>query len=89
MFYILLISAISSKITQMSLHGDSKKVLENLVERPKKIDVDWVTGNIYVVDQIHFPTIKVCNLEIAKCTKIFIAVGANDITSIAVDPIRG
>jgi len=73
----------------MSQSNEVEKQIERIVDKPKRLAVDWVTSNVYVVDQLQFPTIKVCNIDEEKCATLLSANNADEVTSIVLDPSQG
>ncbi|KAF4521568.1 hypothetical protein B566_EDAN001288 [Ephemera danica] len=82
-------TAIAGRVTSLDIKTGLETQIDGLVERPRKLAIDWITGNLYVVNHIHYPTINVCNMEKQKCVEIAIATGASGITGLVLDPIRG
>ncbi|XP_059473039.1 vitellogenin receptor isoform X2 [Neocloeon triangulifer] len=82
-------TAATGKLTQMSEANEMEKQIDRIVENPKKLALDWISSNIYVVDQLQYPTIKVCNVKLERCSKILTAFRANEVTSMVVDPREG
>ncbi|XP_067000750.2 vitellogenin receptor [Anabrus simplex] len=83
-------SGISGAIHSHSL-SDNKQTFAKNLGRPTTLAVDWITGNIYFVDeslQNHL-RIKVCNLEERRCAMLLHAEAGTVIHSLAVDPISG
>jgi hypothetical protein len=81
--------AATGKLTRMSQSNEVETQVERIVEKPKKLALDWITSNVYVVDQLNFPTIKVCSIDNEKCAKLLSAINADEITSIVLDPLKG
>ncbi|KAF7993856.1 hypothetical protein HCN44_011125 [Aphidius gifuensis] len=48
-------------IYQLNINNNSVKILDGLA-KPSVIAVDWISGNIFFVDQHHEPTINVANM---------------------------
>ncbi|XP_077255886.1 putative vitellogenin receptor yl [Temnothorax americanus] len=60
-----------------------------IVEHPQALAVDWITGNVYVIDNGRPNTIKVCDLEKQICaTLVKIEDNKAKVVSLIVDPIN-
>ncbi|XP_055389862.1 putative vitellogenin receptor isoform X2 [Condylostylus longicornis] len=80
----------SSSIYEYNLNttiNGAKRILTD-PGRKKKIAVDWITKNIYVVSNTGIDSIKVCNFDNKKCARIIKMRSRDSIKSIAVDPIN-
>lgn len=71
----------------MSYNGSDAETFMTDVGSPEGISVDWVSRNIFWVDQSKL-TIEVANLETKK-RKVLIADGLKNPRGIAVHPYRG
>ncbi|NP_001291525.1 vitellogenin receptor precursor [Solenopsis invicta] len=63
-------------------------VTVKIVEHPQALAVDWITGNVYVNDNSHLNTIKVCNLEKGKCATLVKIQDKMKVASVIVDSIN-
>lgn len=64
----------------------TKKVnFVNEVGNPTKLAVDWITNNIYFVDQTSSPSIKVCNMVKKVCIRLTTLKKRDFVKSIAID----
>ncbi|CAB3369363.1 Hypothetical predicted protein [Cloeon dipterum] len=82
-------TATTGKLTRMSEANEIEKQIERVVQNPRRLAVDWISANVFVVDQLNRPTIKVCSVRLGKCSKLATAADADEVTAIALDPASG
>ncbi|XP_063388118.1 low-density lipoprotein receptor-related protein 1-like [Cydia fagiglandana] len=68
-----------------SLNNTSLNYITN-IGKPTKMTVDWVTGNIYFVDNSTEPNIRVCNFEKKRCARIKSLPKDGTVSSLVVSP---
>nr|CAD7447975.1 unnamed protein product [Timema bartmani] len=78
------------RLFKLSIVGGEQKHVR-AVGRPTKLAVDWITENVFFVDEndFHHQNIKVCNLDSKRVAKIAVMNSGVEISSIAVDPHHG
>ncbi|XP_075234347.1 putative vitellogenin receptor yl isoform X2 [Lycorma delicatula] len=68
------------------LNTDNHNFIQNAtLTRPSKISVDWITGNIYVVEDD--TRIIICNFQIKMCAPIYTIKSNMKIDALKVDPV--
>lgn len=58
------------------------------VGSPSKIAVDWVTDNVYFIENAVKPTLKICHLNDTQCITLLKFAEHEHIKTLAVDPIN-
>lgn len=76
-----------SALFQLDMTSKEFKVIEN-IGNPRKIAVDWITQNVYVIDyNAEGSSIRMCNMAQHLCIKLITLKSTEHIKAIAVDPI--
>lgn len=57
--------------------------------RPGKITFDWITSNIYYIDNGSPNTIRACHVPDKKCARVLAVDQDHILTNIVVDPLSG
>ncbi|XP_014291555.1 vitellogenin receptor isoform X1 [Halyomorpha halys] len=76
-------SEISGYLYKVDIKSKNVTQITNLI-RPTKVSYDWVTGNIYVLE--NFKIIRVCNFKAKLCSAIYTAKNGINIETIVLDP---
>ncbi|KAK0094293.1 hypothetical protein PV326_011340, partial [Microctonus aethiopoides] len=78
----------SGTITEYNWDNKQQRIINNK-GKPNLIAVDWVTNNVYFVNNEKPYAIMACTRDEHKCSFIVKLKGEGKVTSLAVDPING
>ncbi|VVC34061.1 Hypothetical protein CINCED_3A006126 [Cinara cedri] len=70
----------------MDMHQEHKVYMQDLIN-PTKVRIDWLTENVYFVE--NYRDIVVCNLNSKKCATIYNANIHTKIKAFTIDPLAG
>lgn len=85
-FFILLFLEEADTLICMDMHQEHKVYLKDLVN-PTKVRIDWLTENVYFVENYRY--IVVCNLNVKRCATIYSANIHTKIKAFTIDPLAG
>lgn len=81
-------SGSSGKISALDVTTSQETSLQSM-DRPSKVTYDWLTGNIFYIDNSKPNKIKVCNLEKKKQSTVLTASPDTLITNLVIEPVSG
>nr|WJN66573.1 vitellogenin receptor [Grapholitha molesta]WKE35499.1 vitellogenin receptor [Grapholitha molesta] len=79
----------TNQLIEVPLLNTSAVIHRNNVSnigRPIKVSVDWVTGNVYFVDNSTKRSLKVCNFESLRCAKLKDLPTKGTVVSLVISP---
>jgi hypothetical protein len=79
----------SGSLYEMDLIGKQMSVVSEIGD-PTLISLDWITGNVYIVDlsNNHRQTVNICNMHHKGCVEVVRMEYRHNIQAISVDPIN-
>lgn len=82
--FLILFTDINNALYRINM--DDINIVQNVtLPHPSKISVDWVTGNVYLIEESI--QITVCNFNIKMCAPIYTTDSTLKIDSLAIDPV--
>lgn len=78
----------TSALYMMDMRSGRVEYIAN-VGAPRELAVDWSTGNVYVVDELTTPQLKVCRIEDNVCVQLFRFDYRDVVRAMVVDAVHG
>ncbi|KAG8223526.1 hypothetical protein J437_LFUL002576 [Ladona fulva] len=86
--YVYWTSDIRGTLNRISIENGKNEFIKDL-NLPGKLTVEWITGNVYLVEKRRHPSIKVCNMDEKRCSTLRDFTNADTITSLVTEPNSG
>lgn len=86
--YLTLQTGIDHRINVMTLDGKEKSFILG-AGQPGKLSLDWITNNVYYIDNFDYASIKICNVAEKKYVDIIHVEHGFIISSLLFNPVDG